>query len=382
MEKEIFRQLIKRCLEGTATAEERQLVDAYYNRLEKDAMARLAPAEEEALRERMLHRIHHAVQEAAPEVPVLVTRGRAWWQYAAAAAVLGILVAAGGYFFMQQRSVVPKEVGAVNQPEGQIPGYNKATLTLANGAVVPLDSTGHQVIRQGNVTVYQQKGLLEYKEKGKGNGMAFNTLKTPRGAQYRLTLPDGTGVWLNAASELKYPTSFQGKERRVYLSGEGYFEIAANAQQPFVVSANDVDVNVLGTQFNIMAYADEAFVKTTLLQGAVKVSKEQAAVVLQPGQAAILNNGRSDIQVRQTNTTEDVAWKNGYFVFNNENLESIMKKIVRYYDVEVEYRTDISNKNFGGSVARFSSLAELLSTLELTGIVHFKMDGNKVIVMP
>jgi len=381
MEKEIFRQLIKRCLEGTATAEEHQLVAAYYNRLEAGAVNRLAPAAEEELRQRMLHKINSAVQEEVQETPVITNRGRQWWQYAAAAAVLGIMVAAGGYYFMQ-RSVEPKKISAVRQPEGQIPGYNKATLTLANGVVVPLDSTSHQVIKQGNVTVYQQKGLLEYKEKGKGDATAFNKLTTPRGAQYRLTLPDGTGVWLNAASELKYPTSFQGKERRVYLSGEGYFEIAANAQQPFVVSANGVDVNVLGTQFNIMAYSDEAFVKTTLLQGAVRVSKEQETVILQPGQAAILNNGRKDIQVLQTNISEDVAWKNGYFVFNNENLESIMKKIVRYYDVEVEYRTDISNKNFGGSVARFSSLAELLSTLELTGIVHFKMDGNKVIVMP
>lgn len=381
MEKEIFRQLIKRCQEGTATAEEHRLVDAYYNRLEEEGGARLAPATEEALRERMLHNINSAVQEEGQEIPVIVTRSRQWWQYAAAAAVLGIMIAAGGYYFTQ-RPVVHKDISSVTPHEGHIPGYNKATLTLANGVVVPLDSTGHQVIQQGNVTVYQQKGLLEYKEKGRGDVIAFNKLKTPRGAQYRLTLPDGTGVWLNAASELKYPTSFQDKERRVYLSGEGYFEIAANAQQPFVVSANGVDVNVLGTQFNIMAYTDEAFVKTTLLQGAVRVSKEQETVILQPGQAAILNNARKDIQVQQTNTAEDVAWKNGYFVFNNENLESIMKKIVRYYDVEVEYRTDISNKNFGGSVARFGSLTELLSTLELTGIVHFKIDGNKVIVMP
>lgn len=382
MEKEIFRQLIKRCLEGTATAEERQLVDAYYNRLEEETIARLAPAEEEELRKRMLHKINRAGQDEEQEIPVLVTRSRPWWKYAAAAAVLGILVAGGGYYFIQQSAIRKATFSNVKQDEARIPGYNKATLTLANGVVVPLDSTGQQVIKQGNVTVYQQKGLLEYKEMGRGDATAFNKLITPKGAQYRVTLPDGTGVWLNAASELKYPTSFQGKERRVFLSGEGYFEIAANARQPFVVTANGVDVNVLGTQFNIMAYTDEAFVKTTLLQGAVRVSKEQETVILQPGQAAILNHGRKDIQVLQTNIAEDVAWKNGYFVFNNENLESIMKKIVRYYDVEVEYRTDISNKNFGGSVARFSSLAELLSTLELTGIVHFKMDGNKVIVMP
>jgi transmembrane sensor len=380
MEKEIFIQLIKRTQEGTATAEEHRLVNEFYQRLEEEGAVQLSPEEEAAVGQRMLHNIERTLQEGEQPVVLVPGKNKSWWRYAAAAAMMGIV--AGGYLLIQKRTPVTKEAGIAKQLPEQVPGYNKATLTLADGKVIPLDSMNNQVIQEGDVTAYQQQGALEYKASGKGATVSFNTLATPRGAQYRLMLPDGTAVWLNAESELKFPTSFPGKERRVTLKGEAYFEIAANAQQPFVVTANDVVVNVLGTRFNVMAYKDESFVRTTLLQGAVKVSQADDAVVLSPGQAATLRNDGTDIQVEQANTTEAIAWKNGYFVFNNENLESIMKKIVRYYNVEVEFRTDSKNKNFGGSVARFSSLADLLETLELTGIVHFKIDGNKVVVMP
>ncbi|CAL1519692.1 FecR domain-containing protein [Chitinophaga sp. MM2321] len=380
MEKDLFIQLVNRYLDGTATAEERRLLDACYHRLQHDVPVTLLPQEEAALRERMLHNINAAL--LADETPVVKMKTRYWWKYTAAAALLGAIVAVSSYFLLRPQETTRHPLATIKEYKGPVPGYNKATLTLGNGSVVQLDSTGNQVIRQGNVSVYQQKGQLRYEAKGSATATAFNTLTTPRGAQFRLTLPDGSIVWLNAASQIKFPTSFQGAERNVTLTGEAYFEIAANAQQPFMVTANGVAVKVLGTHFNVMAYTDEPFVKTTLMQGSVKVCREKKEVLLAPGQAAIASYQRTDIQVQQANTVEAVAWKNGYFVFNDENLESIMKKIVRYYDVEVVYKTDISHKNFGGSVARFSSLTELLETLELTGDVHFNIEGNKVIVLP
>jgi len=266
------------------------------------------------------------------------------------------------------------------------PGGNKAMLTLANGSVINLDGskTGTLAIQKGVSVKKLADGKLVYdlKQQDLGATAGYNTVTTPRGGQYELVLSDGTRVWLNAATVLKYPTVFTGKERRVELTGEAYFEVAKNKNMPFNVSTKGMNVRVLGTHFNVMAYDDDKTVETTLLEGAVKLSNNRNNAILKPGQQGVMRNGESVFDVHSANVDDAVAWKNGFFSFNNESIQSIMKKISRWYDVDVEYSGTLVKKNFGGTVSKFNNVAEVLKTMELTGTIHFEVEGRRIIVMP
>jgi ferric-dicitrate binding protein FerR (iron transport regulator) len=310
---------------------------------------------------------------------------RVYWQRWAAAVLL-LIAATSAWLLITKTRKADKlpPVVTENIKKDVSPGGTKAMLTLANGNVITLDSSLKGTLaKQGNVNLHVSPGMLKYDQNRQtvANSIAYNILKTPKGGQYQLELPDGSKVWLNAASSLKFPTAFVGKERRVELSGEAYFEVARNASQPFFVSVNNASIAVLGTSFNVMAYADEAAMKTTLLEGAVKVSQANASSLLKPGEQSLLEpNGKMEV-IQKADVGLAVAWKNGLTSFKSADIKTIMRQVERWYDVEVVYNGSIPARSFTGDIPRDANLSELLRLLEISRI-HFKMEQRKLIVMP
>jgi ferric-dicitrate binding protein FerR (iron transport regulator) len=310
----------------------------------------------------------------------------------AAAAVL--LAGIAGIWLLVVRKA-PREIASISQRyrNDVRPGRNAAVLTLAGGKTIVLDDSAPRTIgRQGNAVVLNDSGQLQYKlfsqvssprvSSGKASEIFYNTLTTQKGNQYHLTLPDGTKVWLNAASSITYPTAFTGKERRVSISGEAYFEVVKNQQLPFMVQQADMTVEVLGTSFDVNGYGDDSAVKATLVEGKIRIEKAGASSVLEPGQQAVIGKAGNSISVDHAPDIEAVlAWKNGGFAFKDADIESIMRQVERWYDVQVEYKTSIS-KHFVADIPRNVPLSQLLKLLEATDQVHFRIDGKKVMVMP
>jgi ferric-dicitrate binding protein FerR (iron transport regulator) len=329
--------------------------------------------------------------EARQVVPVKKPSGIRWWRVAAAAAVIGI-----GYFLFLpgSKKELPRTENAVQRFKNDVPpGGNKAILILSNGSSIVLDSAGNGILaQQGNSKVVKlNNGQLAYHlSNGPAAGAAetaYNTLSTPRGGQYKLMLPDGTLVWLDAASSIRYPVTFAGDERKVEISGQAYFEVASSLSSatgkkiPFTVSVNGMDVRVLGTHFNINAYDDEATLKTTLLEGAVKVTRGDAVQLLAPGQQAQLyKNGELQL-VKNADLEEVMAWKDGLFRFHDVDINSIMRQVARWYNVDVDYKGPIPAYPFKADIQRDVPVSELLKLLELTNLIHFQVDGRKITVM-
>jgi ferric-dicitrate binding protein FerR (iron transport regulator) len=280
--------------------------------------------------------------------------------------------------------VQPAAVVDVSRPV--MPGRNRATLTLANGQQILLDSVEKGVLAmQGPSKVVKgDNGKLFYQASGSQVAEAtYNVLTTPRSGQYQLTLPDGSKVWLNNVSSLRYPTSFQGKERTVELSsGEAYFEVAQDASRPFVVEVRDETVKVLGTNFNVMAYPEEGGTQTTLLSGAVQVQTRNATIRLKPDEQAQVNAG-GEIKVLKDVASQDiVSWKDGFFYFGRAaSFEAVMRQLARWYDVEVVYDGKAPDIEFGGKIDRSLPLDDLLKFLDKNQI-HFRLEGRKLIVLP
>lgn len=268
--------------------------------------------------------------------------------------------------------------------QDRLPGGDKAVLTLSDGRTIILDSAGNGVLaQQGSTNIIKKNdGQLEYSgETGASTEMAYNLLQTPRGGQYKITLPDGSKVWINAASSLKYPVAFVGNERKVEISGEAYFEIVKDATKPFKVQLNNMEVEVLGTHFNVNGYEDEESVKTTLLEGKVKVQAASGVKFLNPGQQAQIKSSGNIAVTSDINLEEIVAWKDGNFQFENADIKAVMRQLARWYDVDVTYKGNI-NQHFVGSISRNVNLSQVLSMLQQTGAVKFKIDGKQLIVMP
>ncbi|RCH53834.1 hypothetical protein DJ568_14915 [Mucilaginibacter hurinus] len=315
------------------------------------------------------------------EAKVVKFYQKRWLQVAAM-----LIVVLGVYLLVVNKTQdAEKNTIAVVPAKPIVPGGSKATLTMANGNVVVLDNAANGIIADDGAArvIKAANGEIVYKagDNAAGKPLAYNTLTTPRGGEYQVTLPDGTKVWLNAASSLSYPERFDGTERHVKLTGEAYFEVAKNKEKPFFVEVNKVTVKVLGTHFNVNAYNDENEITTTLLEGAVQVTKNNAHKVLTPGQQAVISNGSNNIQVSAANADDAIAWKNGYFTFNDDDIAGIMKKVSRWYDVEVEYRSSRTDQKFGGTFYRSKSITELLHHLEKVGNIHFKISGRRIIVM-
>lgn len=305
-------------------------------------------------------------------------------RYAAIAAVLLLVSAVVVLFF---NILTGLDQSKVDGNGIVVPGGNKAYLTLADGKTISLtDASNGELAAQAGISIRKTAdGQLVYKveESGTAKGK-MNKVSTPKGGQYQIVLPDGSKVWLNAASELSFPTSFAGvTDRMVELKGEAYFEVAKDKVKPFIVKSDGQDVEVMGTHFNINAYRDEERTRTTLLEGSVKVSsseKVQEKVLLKPNQQAILKENKFTVVPADPEAAVD--WKNGYFSFDKESLPAIMRKISRWYDVEIVYQDNYTGNDFTGFVSRKKEVSEVLELLELTGLVHFKTEGRRITVMP
>lgn len=272
-----------------------------------------------------------------------------------------------------------------------VPGSDKATLTLGDGSQVVLDSTSQgEIAQQANNQVVNANGTLLYSNTTQANStkeILYNTVTTPRGGQYALTLPDGTKVWLNAASSLRYPVTASNEKRVVELTGEAYFEVATvqrsqgKGKIPFIVSVEGMEVEVLGTHFNIMSYGEEPALQTTLLEGAVRVTHKDMSVLLEPGQQVQLPKSGNLYMSESVDLKQVMAWKNGYFRFNDTNVTTIMNQLGRWYDFTAVYENDkVKELDFGGIVSRKDQIQEMLELMELTGAVHFDVEGRTILV--
>lgn len=362
------------------------LDDEVARRLQEKYTSTLADADHIGMMFRQMLQKTVASRHISGPVPVLSLKNAGpykWIKLIAAACIL-LLLGAGTYFLLM-RTHQPLQVVKVNnnQPPDVAPGTNKATLTLSDGTTIDLDGAATGAIgQQGNALLLKNaNGELLYKTNGNRTSVAYyNTMTTPRGGQYKLILPDGTQVWLNASSSIRYPAVFNEKERKVSMEGEAYFEVASKKEQPFIVNTNGIEVHVTGTHFNVNAYSDESAIKTTLLEGAVTVKKGDVVAMLQPGdQVEAHEKGLSAIKPAEV---EDVvAWKNGLFSFNGDDLSFIMRQLARWYNLEVNYEGTIPKRLFAGKVFRNMNLSETLKVLELSNI-HFRLEGNKLTVIP
>lgn len=316
------------------------------------------------------------------KAPLRKIRRPAFAGWAAAAAVV---LALGALYLLTARRTATKPLaaGPLQQQHDILPGGNKALLTLANGSTIALDSiAAGDLALQGAARVMKSDSNRLTYHAVKGNaGPAYNTLTTPRGGQYALTLADGSRVWLNAGSSIRFPTAFTGNERKVEITGEAYFEIAADARHIFRVYVNGIQVEVLGTSFNIMAYNDEAAVKTTLLNGAVRIVHKGAPLQLKPGQQAqVLPNGQAKL-VPAADVQEAIAWRSNLFWFNNADMPSVMRQVARWYNVDVVIRGSIP-WHFTGSIPRNVNVSKVFEILQEAGNIHFDIRDGKIIVSP
>lgn len=374
MTAEELKRLYEKCASGKATPEEQRLFESSqddFNLSDIPWTADMGDAEE--VKARLAAEMENYLSKPKPYK-------HTGWYYTAAAVIL----LAGGLLLWKLKKDPGQVVAAVTKKEVIKPGTDKAILTLSDGQVIPVDQVNAGLIStQNNIRITKNnKGQIIYTQNGRLSPAAnvMNMMTTPRGGQHKLVLADGTAVWLNAQTSLKYPVYFTGKERVVELSGEAYFEVAHNTAKPFKIISRGQTIEVLGTHFNVKAYADESSISTTLLLGSVKITAENNTVVLKPGQQATLGTGKA-ITVAEVNSSDAIAWKNGYFVFKNEDIQSCMRTIARWYDVDVVYQGDVLKQRLGGTVSRYENLSDLLTTIELTKSVKFRIEGRRVIVM-
>jgi transmembrane sensor len=322
----------------------------------------------------------HTQSSKTPIRPIFLKR----YRWIAAAAIFLIVATSIVLSITNDNKAVYTNNKNIQSQQDRMPGGDRAILTLSDGSTILLDSAGNGVLaQQGNTSVIKKNdGQLEYNSlDGKTGEVAYNILKTPMGGQYKITLPDGSKVWLNAASSLKYPVVFVGAERRVEITGEAYFEIAKDLNKPFKVQLNNMEVEVLGTHFNVNGYSDEEAIKTTLLEGKVKVLAAKEFKFLVPGQQAQLKSSGNISVTNDVSLEETVAWKDGNFQFENSDIKTVMRQLARWYEVDISYKGNI-NKHFIGSISRDVKLSQVLTMLQQTGEVKFKIEGKNLIVMP
>lgn len=377
MDSKRIQLLVEKFIENSATsADEAELMDWYRSANEQDLEWLSENADESELtRLRMLAAIHQQIGHTPAR--------RLAWRWVAAAASVLLIVSAGGYFLLHKQQ--PQQQITQNKPVNIKPGTKKAILQLANGQQIALNEapTG-TLARQGNATVTKTAdGQVTYKAENSANTTEdiYNTITTQRGGYYPLKMADGTIAILDAASSIRYPVTFNGRERRVEITGQVYFIVAHNASKPFRVTVKDQTIEDIGTEFNINAYDDEPYLRTTLVEGAVKVSKQNLSVLLKPGQQALTQSELNNILVRAVDADDVVAWKNGQTSFKNEDIREIMRQVSRWYDVDIQYQGNLPDRKFVGGISRNASLSDLLKILEFNNI-HFTVEGKKIIVRP
>lgn len=367
-------ELEAKWLNGTITEEEKREYASWYN--EGQDLPVSIPegfaSSEEAHRQRMLRNINGL---RTRKVPAMVRVYRT----AAVAATL-ILLLAGFYLYHKRDARQTRELvqtPAARQSHDIAPGKTRATLTLSNGRTILLDPASHGVLgHDSGVNISNSDSVLTYQGNSESKVLAYNTLSTAKGEQYSVTLSDGTRVWLNAGSSLRFPIQFTGKQRKVEVAGEAYFEVTRNASRPFYVTSGNTNVQVLGTSFNINAYDNEPMVRTTLLEGSVSINDR---VRLSPNQQSRVEKDGSIKVLRDIDVDDAVAWKNGAFSFNNADITTVMRQLERWYDIEVVYEGDKPADLFYGGISRQSSLMEVLKILQASK-VRFRLEGKKLIV--
>jgi len=392
-----LKDLIEKYIANTCTRKElEQLLLMIENETDTEAITQTLKdhwersEQKNALRESELDvKFALLMQDARHEAPVISMLSakkerRKNIRYAAAAIIICMLSVSLYFLFKPQPARQISKTENIKSPANDVaPGGNKAILTLANGRSIILDSAANGTLTtQGNSKILKLNGMLSYNTlKNKSSEVLYNTISTPRGGQYELMLSDGSKVWLNAASSLRFSASFVGKERKVELLGEAYFEVAKNAAMPFKVKVHGMEVEVLGTHFNINSYDNESMIRTTLLEGSVKINKNNSSSLLKPGQQAQMNKAGEIKIINNVDVEEAIAWKEGKFQFDKADIHDIMRQLARWYDVDVEYKGTVSS-HFGGTISRDVNLSQVLNMLHLTGEVNFQIQDKKVLVMP
>jgi len=316
------------------------------------------------------HQNHQRIRKIQPLV---------WW-----AASIAFLVTLGGYYFVSNKnkgfSVITENINA--QVEDAAPGSNRATLKLGDGTIVLLDDAHiGEVATEGTTSIIKlDDGQLSYQDAVNGSGSAtINTIRTPRGGQYRVILPDGTKVWLNAASSISFPAAFPSTERVVEVSGEAYLEISKKPTAPFIVKTGKTVVQVMGTAFNIMNYPEEGFARTALFEGAIKILSEKSSKVMKPGELVIANDNGNLSVLKDINIDAEVAWKDGYFFLDDTDVEKIMNQLARWYDIHIVYSGKIPETKLTGKISRNVNLTAIISILKFSGIDCSFKDGTLTI---
>lgn len=398
MEPEKLAQLIEKYLSGNASPEESEALLAWYRSVDNATIEVPLHSEKEreslgesmragllkyANREAGISITSHRSNDITSRRPNSFTprRSNRWL----IAATLSGLVIAGGWLYYAGAKKTPAPPAPVAKVKEIKPGGNRAILTLDDGTQVVLDNASQGILASQGATTIEKTadGKLVYRPGGNASGgILHNRMETPRGGEYQLTLSDGTRVWLNSATTLRYPSSFTGNTREVEVTGEAYFDVAEDKARPFIVSSGNTKIQVLGTSFNLMAYQDEEAVKTTLVSGAVKILQHDQACQIKPGQQAVANAKGSDIKVRPVDIDRAIAWKNGVFDFEGADIRSIMRQVARWYDVEVRYEGDLSGIVLSGVVSRREKVDLLLEALGRTREVQFKIEGKQITVMP
>jgi transmembrane sensor len=381
-------RLLEKYERGAATPEEIAFLEAYDQQFDAlpAVLETLSGEQIEAARVRLLEKVDRRIAQGE-QAPVIPMRTRMLRRVAVAAALLILASSVYLYVSNRQKPVIATIAASSNSVP---PGGNKAILTLASGATILLDSAHNGMLtQQGNATIIKtSSGQLAYQRTGESpaprqGAELYNTLATPRGGQYQLTLPDGTTVWLNSASSIKYPVAFAGTERAVAITGEAYFEVAKDRSKPFRVTLGEMTVEVLGTHFNVNGFSDESAVRTTLLEGSVKIVKQGGSLLLKPREQAILKENGQMEKTADVDLDKVMSWKTGWFEFDQTDLPSILRQVSRWYDVDIVYEGRPKADQFGGRVSKNLPLSDILQSLEANGNgVRFRLEGKKLIVIP
>lgn len=389
MDKIEFLKLLEKYNAGLANAEEIAFLDAYYDLFdqENDGLVHLDAMQKGSIKAEIAEGIKAQIsaveEEEIKTVPLFVK-----YKWLAIAAVF-VMLSSLSLLFFNKENTKQQVVAVKTKPVKNtiVPGSNNAILTLSNGNQISLNDKENGVLasQSGVIITKNKDGQLQYQIKADAPA-GINTISTPRGGQYQLILVDGTKVWLNAASSITFPTQFNGSERKVEILGEAYFEVAKNANKPFKVKSKNQIIEVLGTHFNVNTYDDEVADKTTLLEGSVSISKvtngkvqTTGSKILKPGQQASVSVNQSQIAVALADEDEAVAWKNGYFKFNKADIQSIMRQVSRWYNVDVEYKGEMNQDLFVGKINRSEHVEEVLSILERSKI-NVAIKGRTIII--
>jgi len=386
LDKKDFEKLLDKYIAGEASIEEEQRLLNFYGSFQKKSETT------EEINE-LGESIFEKIQENILSVEEDQYSYKFYYLKSISIAAIILFVISTGLFFYSNREISePEQFAEIDLKNDILPGYNKAILTLADGSKISLDDAANGLLAsQGNIAITKtDNGQIVYernnidRSKFMSNRSAINTIQTPKGGKYQIRLPDGSKVWLNSASTLSYPTTFAGNERKVQLKGEAYFEISPNKNVPFRVESDNQIVEVLGTHFNINSYDDEDYVKTTLLEGSVKVilssnpNDVSKTKLLKPGEQSLTKSSQSGIRVENADTEKAVAWKNGYFKFRNTPIKEIMREIERWYDVELVYEGKIPSDEFTGFISNDVKISAVLKIMEESGGVKFSVKGKKL----